>query len=1193
MLRADLLSLFAQISTALGNEGDGSGAAGPSTGGHASAIPVKAQVEIATHMAMMLDRLVFPENSGRAIPLSDVLSALERSQVLEHLSGAILRLAASLPPGLRGTGDPNAAWDRCTGAADLGAAADAEFDWACLSRAIKGLSGVLQLLILCRAEELDALVPAPHPAVRERIPETVHFATQVRPLMSGRSVQLFSVMALQSACLGALAAAAAGRAASATTTTTAPSKKAPASAPVVPGAHPLRLDADPMPAAGTAFEGFGASIVWAAVAVFHVTSWGCAQLPVAQPPLDYRPAWSAVSPAAPAAAAAAAAAAAEATAAAAAITLCKGSTVTERSSSSSGSCSSGSSRPPLGGPAKGGASAGVVVPFRALPVFDLVRAAWRDLSRPDGNGNIIDRHGVVRMATVLMVRLLMELRPRQAAARLPGLWREVVLPSIAHDISACSILAGELLRLQVHAPPPPPPPPPQQQQQQQQQQGGASAAGASPPPAAAAAGAALAASSYSCYSLRCALDAGLLPALERFLRNGRAWAAPDGSSGSASGPAGSNGTPKLTVRSASQLLNRINIVLRYSGLWPAALAYAPPAQVVGLVVTLMAAARRLAALPPMPQELSMAGAMSMYMRGGTSLSILHEQLAALLEQALDLAQAAEGAGAAAAEGAAPEGAAAEGAGGAAAGAARAPESGGAGAPSSPSRSRSRCGYLRLNNALEAPRPAPMQWEWLLTAGNTSGSEAAAAAGQRDWLFSFAVQQWLPLLMARISEILLPLDVGMRKVEVPPLPPRAVHLAVLLLRLCAGLLTAAARAAAAEAAEAGAAPRPLPPGGASGRSTSAGTGTGTGHRAEGVRVSVAVRASWREAAYELTHGWQLQQLVDYVATHTQLWADDSSSSGGGGSSSSSGGGDGGGGSSCGSSGGGGDQHGEAEGADGDEAEGGGGGGSLESCVLDALEAVWAHRPEWVVQMLSIRLAAATVDYRTPAGGRATAGGAAAATAGGQAAARAGAASKAGVLMPLRQLAAAHGRAELVLVIDEGVAAVSPAAIEKSPTLPPAPTLNCKHQLLRWVLRRRCGDAAQGGSGGGNGCCLPHAWRLLSPYEVQQRLVTTLATAAAAAVAPAAATSAGAASGTGGADAGSMGSAASAGSAAAAVSAVLCANPDCSSLDGPSALVPPGGGKTCSRCRAARYCCGLCQLQHWREGGHDTSCPGLRG
>ena len=45
--------------------------------------------------------------------------------------------------------------------------------------------------------------------------------------------------------------------------------------------------------------------------------------------------------------------------------------------------------------------------------------------------------------------------------------------------------------------------------------------------------------------------------------------------------------------------------------------------------------------------------------------------------------------------------------------------------------------------------------------------------------------------------------------------------------------------------------------------------------------------------------------------------------------------------------------------------------------------------------------------------------------------------------------------------------------------------------------------------------------------------------------------------------------------------VCANPYCRSMDGPSALIAPSEGKTCSRCRRLTYCCGACQLEHWTE------------
>ncbi|PNW80266.1 hypothetical protein CHLRE_08g384628v5 [Chlamydomonas reinhardtii] len=59
-------------------------------------------------------------------------------------------------------------------------------------------------------------------------------------------------------------------------------------------------------------------------------------------------------------------------------------------------------------------------------------------------------------------------------------------------------------------------------------------------------------------------------------------------------------------------------------------------------------------------------------------------------------------------------------------------------------------------------------------------------------------------------------------------------------------------------------------------------------------------------------------------------------------------------------------------------------------------------------------------------------------------------------------------------------------------------------------------------------------------------------------------------------------------------VLCGNPACANTDGPSALFPAGGGKTCARCKAVWYCCGACQLAHWQQqGGHREACSKAQG
>ncbi|KXZ44040.1 hypothetical protein GPECTOR_75g764 [Gonium pectorale] len=66
------------------------------------------------------------------------------------------------------------------------------------------------------------------------------------------------------------------------------------------------------------------------------------------------------------------------------------------------------------------------------------------------------------------------------------------------------------------------------------------------------------------------------------------------------------------------------------------------------------------------------------------------------------------------------------------------------------------------------------------------------------------------------------------------------------------------------------------------------------------------------------------------------------------------------------------------------------------------------------------------------------------------------------------------------------------------------------------------------------------------------------------------------------------------AAAAAGVVMCGNPRCTNMEGPSEAGLPiaGRGKTCARCRAVPYCCRACHLEHWRNG-HSQSCPGASG
>ncbi|KAG2429606.1 hypothetical protein HXX76_010839 [Chlamydomonas incerta] len=1088
LLRADTLSVFAQICAALG-KADDSDAAGPSTSGAShgagSAIPRSAQVAIVYHISHMLHTILAVMNNKHSPPLSELVAALRRSQLLEHLTGAIVRLSAALPPGVHGCGDPKATCSRLyiLGQAPS-AALDAEADWASLCLAVTVVFKTL-VALACRGDAVDGfscLAPVPHPVVAEAYPDEVLRAAQVRPLLSGRRVQWFLAWALRCACLGV--AAAAGAAAAADAAGAAEGRGSPDLHTPQQGMRflPLRLDSEPaaLPAAGTPMAAC-ACVVEAAAWVFQVTAGGPGHLPIAQPPVGYRPAAAPAGTSLPSAAAAASAG---------------------------------------GDSARAAPSA---VPYAAVAVYDMIAAAWTVLSSSCGGGGGSGGGGTRPRASILALRsrLLTELRPRQAAARLPGLWREGLAPHMPALVSAdYDIRVGELLRLQVPAPP----------------QAPAVAVAASDTPSSAGP------SSYSSYSLRCALDAGLLPALERALRNEQAWLTGHGTDGSdsSSGASGKGSSPSPV--GATRVLHEINCTLRFSGVWPAALAHAPPAQVVGLVATLTAAARRLqrAEHPVSVGIRRLAGHMTMgNQTKSDAFAELCTVLAALLEQGLDLA--------ADASGAAGE------------------DQSGALAPSDPTCPRRRRWFLRLNDALEPPFSAPMQLEWLAAAGGAPPAGSAAAV-QRDWLLAFAVQQWLPLLLQYVGA-------GIRGIQertknaaggaarvINNVLVGFLEVAVVVLRAAGQQLTAAALASVRTADKVTEAHQPHWDGASS----------------YGAVAAASMAAAQLEA---LADSWQLQLLVSFLAQHTELWAHS------GGSAST----------RCDGASRAGDADGRRPGG-GHLQEGGDGGGGadadaagLEGSVLDALEAFWLHRPQECANLMlsGVARCAAPGDRGSSSSGSSSSN-SSIPSGGTQGAAHMRGRAR---LLPLRQVAARHGRSELVqfmeaasAAVDEAMdavaattAAAAPAGTKAEVCVDFKPPAAGTEQLQRLV--RRQGAVGEAGS---DGVARRRAWRMASPAEVQLQMRAALA-AAAAAAAPSAAT----ASSAGATARGSGGP----GAAAAAAAVALCANPACSSLEGPSALVLAGRGKTCSRCREARYCCGVCQLQHWREGGHDSSCAGV--
>ncbi|KAG2437846.1 hypothetical protein HXX76_005464 [Chlamydomonas incerta] len=236
--------------------------------------------------------------------------------------------------------------------------------------------------------------------------------------------------------------------------------------------------------------------------------------------------------------------------------------------------------------------------FTAVQVYEMTHAALAvalELAAP--SATCVD-------APILLSRLLMELKPRQAAARLPGLW--LLLPralarladaattdtSPSTGICPADAAGGEtftwmhgprwllqhvglLLQLQLPQPPPLSPPP-------------ACVTDSGVPAATATASAATAAAharpdwAAPDFSLRCALSSGLLPALEGLLRRSCRDAA-----AAAAAAAGTGGEAAIErFLDAAHLASwALNAVLRTSGVWPAILAHAPLPEVASLLVT--------------------------------------------------------------------------------------------------------------------------------------------------------------------------------------------------------------------------------------------------------------------------------------------------------------------------------------------------------------------------------------------------------------------------------------------------------------------------------------------------------------------------------------------------------------------------------------------------------------------------------
>jgi hypothetical protein len=56
-------------------------------------------------------------------------------------------------------------------------------------------------------------------------------------------------------------------------------------------------------------------------------------------------------------------------------------------------------------------------------------------------------------------------------------------------------------------------------------------------------------------------------------------------------------------------------------------------------------------------------------------------------------------------------------------------------------------------------------------------------------------------------------------------------------------------------------------------------------------------------------------------------------------------------------------------------------------------------------------------------------------------------------------------------------------------------------------------------------------------------------------------------------------------------LTCNNPSCLNMEGPSeAALVSGRNCVCAGCKVARYCCGACQKEHWKQ--HKPVCAALK-
>ncbi|KAG2454426.1 hypothetical protein HYH02_001446 [Chlamydomonas schloesseri] len=761
---------------------------------------------------------------------------------------------------------------------------------------------------------------------------------------------------------------------------------------------------------------------------------------------------------------------------------------------------------PSGGPA---VPAAVLLPYPPVRLYDLLAGTLDTLTSSSGTAAPQEPRMPVITMSFILVYLASQQRPRQLAARLPGLWRHLLRPlglELGWDtLTALRGVAMALDSLQARAAQPPSVPvcrlpagkPTTITGAGGRQQGhdkrvvpdrqatgaAAGAAGSAVGTPGAGAGAAVdkaaagRAAGTCCYSLRCALDAGLLPALERLVRN-----APLRS--------GRDSSPEQPARLRNSMRETIlKSALRISGVWPDLLAHAPVPQAVGLIATLTAAARPLLRPGPQPgegRELTAAGMTTC----GNLIALLH-QVFCVRERSVD----------------------------------------GTGSP----------GALAAQHGGQVASLAGSQ---------TAAPQPPAPAARQALLASFALQQWLPLLLGVLENLarsirtstFLPAssqhDSGpeLRLAnDVVVLVGRVLMWATMLAdeqqsdcRTATGEQDRAACGGAAPAAPASGSASAAPAlAGARWAPTSAADGAAAVAAAETANAAVPAATatdfeSWR-AFLRGSCGTAMGNLVGQLYEVALLPAEPHKQPG---------------------------------------------------SPLAQLEESMACLLEWYVAVIP-DFASVLCLFDKKMADEET--------------------DKDKVRNRVIRVAwERHGRHAATALYDAvarsttqqhlGCEGGGGPSSNGGPTAVKAEILKAEAERERAVkaLRRRTlVDAAS---------CNEQArafveW-LLSPAEVLRQLRQ-------------AGVSAGLTDSDCSSSSSSSSGSSSSGGATAAASAsspcgpyALCGNTaGCTNLDGLSALIPPGGGKTCSRCKRVRYCCGACQLQHWREGGHSENCAGM--